>query len=198
MLTPWKESYDQPREHIKKQRHYFANKGPSSQGYGFSSSHVWMWELDYQESWALTNWCFWTVVLEKTLEVPWTARRSNQSILKEISPEYSLEGLMLKLKLQYFGHLMWRTDSYEKILMLGKIEGERWRGRQRMRWHHQLNEHEFEQTPRVGDGHVGLACCSPWGCKESDRTEWLNWTELKVMPFQGHSQEMSIYWKNNI
>ena len=91
-------------------------------------------ELDHKESWAPKNWCFWTVVLEKTLESPWTARRSNQSILKEISPEYSLEGLMLKLKLQYLGHLMWRTDSLEKILMLGKIVGRKRRGWQRMRW----------------------------------------------------------------
>ena len=87
-----------------------------------------MWELNYKESWAPKSWCFWTVVLEKTLRVPWTARRSNQSILKEISPEYSLERLMLKLKLQYFGHLIWRTNSLEKTLMLGKIEG---RGRRR-------------------------------------------------------------------
>ena len=112
----------------------FANKGPSSQSYGFSRSHVWMWELNYKESWAPKNWCFWTVVLEKTLRVPWTARRSNQSILKEISAEYSLEGLMLKLKLQCSGHLMWRADSLEKTLMLGKIEGRRRRGQQRMRW----------------------------------------------------------------
>ena len=92
-----------------------------------------MWELDYKESWVLKNWCFWTVVF-KYLRVPWTARRSNQSILKEISPEYSLEGLILKLKLQYFGHLMRRTDSLEKTLTLGKIEGGKRRGRQRMRW----------------------------------------------------------------
>ena len=95
-----------------------------------------MWELDYKESWE-QNWSFWTVVLEKTLgvgEVPWTARRSNPSILKEISPEYSLEGLLLKLKLQYFGHLMGRADSWEKTLMLGKIEGRRRMGWQRMRW----------------------------------------------------------------
>ena len=118
---------------ILKSRHYFVNKGPSSQGYGFSSSHVWMWEVDYKESWALKNWYFWTVVLEKTLESPWTAR-SNQSILKDISPGCSLEGLMLRLKLQYFGHLMRRADSFEKTLMLGKIEGRRRRGRQRMRW----------------------------------------------------------------
>ena len=119
---------------MKKQRHYFVNKGPSSQGYGFSSGHVWMWELDCEESWALKNWCFWTVVLEKTLRVPWTARRSNQFILKEISPGCSLEGLMIKVKLQYSGHLMWRVDSLEKTLMLGGIRGRRRRGRQRMRW----------------------------------------------------------------
>ena len=95
---------------------------------------IWMWELDCEESWALKNWCFWTMVLEKTLESPWTARRSNHSILKEISPVCSLKGLMLKLKLQYFDHLMWRADSFEKTLMLGKIEGRKRRGRQRMRW----------------------------------------------------------------
>ena len=87
------------RQYVKKQRHHFANKGSSSQSYGFFSSHVWMWELDYKESWVPKNWCFWTVVLKKTLESPWTARRSNQTILKEISPECSLEGLMLKVKL---------------------------------------------------------------------------------------------------
>ena len=113
--------------------HPFVNKGPSSQGYGFSSSHVWMWELDYKESWALKNWCFELWCWRRLLRVPWTARRSNQSILKEISSGYSLEGLMLKLKLWYFGHLMWRADSFEKTLMLGKIEGRRRRGQQRMR-----------------------------------------------------------------
>ena len=128
------ESYDQPRQYIKKQRHYFANKGPSSQGYGFSGSHVRMWELDYKESWALKNDAFELWCWRRFLRVPWTAARSNQSILKEISPECSLEGLMLKLKLQYFGHLMWRTNSFEKTLMLGKIEGRKKRGWQRMRW----------------------------------------------------------------
>ena len=111
---------------LKKQRYSFANKGLSSQGYGFSSSHVWIWELDYKENWALKNWCFWIVVLEKTLESPLDYR--------EISPGCSLGGLMLKLKLQYFGHLMRRADSFEKTLMLGKIEDRRRRGRQRMRW----------------------------------------------------------------
>ena len=93
-----------------------------------------MWELEYKERWVPKNGCFWTVVLDKTPESPWNASRSNQSILNEISPEYSLEGLMLKLKCQYFGHLMWRADSFEKTLILGKIEGRRRRGRQRIRW----------------------------------------------------------------
>ena len=134
MLAPWKKSYDQPKQYIKKQRHYFANKGPSSHSYVFSSSHVWMWELDCEEGWApkidgFELWCW-----RRLLRVPWTARRSNQSILKEISPEHSLEGLMLHLKLRYFGHLLWRVDSLEKILMLRKTEGKRRRVWQRMRW----------------------------------------------------------------
>ena len=107
------------------------------------------------------------------MRVPWTARRSNQLILKEISLEYSLEGLILKLKLQYFGHLMGRTDSLEKTLMLGKIEGWRRRGRQRMRWLDgiRLHGHEFEQAQGADDGQGSLACCSLQGCKESDTTE---------------------------
>ena len=109
------------------------DKGLSSQSYGFSSSHVWMWDMDYKESWALKNLCFWTVVLEKTLKSPLDCKEI-QSILKEISPEYSLERLMLKLKLQYFDHLMGRIGSLAKTLMLGKIECRRRRGQQRMRW----------------------------------------------------------------
>ena len=132
-LALWK-NYDQPRQHIKKQRHHFANKGLSSQSNGFSSSHVWMWELDCEENWALKNDAFELWCWRRLLRVPWAAGRSNQSTLKEISPEYSLEGLMLKLKRQYFGHLMQGTDSFEKTLMLRKIEGRRRRGQQRMRW----------------------------------------------------------------
>ena len=134
MLAPWKKSYDKPRKHIKKQRLHFADKGPYSQSYDFSGSHVWMWELDHEEGWALKKWCSWTVDLEKLLRVSWTARKSNQSILKEINPDYTLERLILKLKLQYFGHLIQRTDSLETTLMLGKIEGRRIRGQQRMKW----------------------------------------------------------------
>ena len=127
------ESYGKPRQHFKKQRPYFADKGPSSQRYGFSSSHVWMWELnqkklEHRRTDAFELWCW-----RRLLRVPWIARRPNQSILKEISLEYSLGGLMLELKLQYFGHLMQRTDSLEKTLMLGNIEGRRRRGDNR-RW----------------------------------------------------------------
>ena len=126
---------------------------------------------------AFELWCW-----RRLLRVPWTARRSNQSIIKEISPRCSLEGLMLKLKLQYFGHLMWRADSFEKTLILGKIEGRRRRGWQdeMAGWHHRLNGHGFRWTLGVGDGQGGLMCCSSWGHKESDTTEWLNWTELVV------------------
>ena len=134
MFSPWKKRCDKTRQHIKKQRHYFVNKGPSCQGYCFSSSHVWMWVLDYNERWVPKNWCFWTVVLETALESPLDCKEVKPVILMKISPEYSLEGLMLKLKLQYFGHLMWRTDSLEKTMMPGKIEGRRKRGWQRMRW----------------------------------------------------------------
>ena len=109
------------------------------------------------------------------MRVPWTASRSNQSILKEISPEYSLGGLILKLKLQYFGHLMQRADSSEKPLMLGKIEGRRGMTEdETVGWHHQFDGQEFEQAPGIGDGQGSLVCCSPWGHKESDTTEQLN------------------------
>ena len=117
------------------------------------------------------NWCW-----RRLSRVPWTARRSNQSILKEISPECSLEGLMLNL--QYFGHLMQRTDSLEKTLMLGKDWSQEKKGMTEVEmvgWHHRLNGHEFEWAPGVGDGQGSLACCSPWGCKESETTKRLNW-----------------------
>jgi len=132
-------------------------------------------KAEHQTIDAFELWCWRTL-----LRVPWTARRSNQSILKEISPEYSLEGLMLKLKLQYFGHVMRRTDSLEKTPSARKD----WRWEEKgttedemIGWHHRLDGHEFEQVPGVGDGQGSLACCSPWGRKGSDTTEPLNWTE---------------------
>ena len=131
-LAPWKESYDKPRQRIKKQRHPFVDKCLYSQSYDFSSSHVWLWELGHKEGWTPKIGAFKQWYWRRLLRVPWTARRSNQSILKEINPEYSLEGLMLKL--QYFGHLIRKADSLKKILMLGKTKGKRRSRWQRMRW----------------------------------------------------------------
>ena len=160
--------------------HYFANKGLSSQGYGFSGSHVWMWELDYEENWAPKNWCFWTVVLEKTLESPLDCKeiqpvnpKRNQPWIFFGRPDAEAETLILwphDVKNWLIGkdpdaEKDWRQE--EKGMAEGEMAG----------WHHQLDGHEFEQASGVGDGQGSLACCSPWGCKESDTTEWLNWTE---------------------
>ena len=185
MLTPWKESYDQPRQLIKKQRHYFVNKGPSSQGYGFSSGHVWIWELDCEESWAPKRinafelWC-WRIFLR----IPWTARRSNQSILKEINPGISLEGLMLKLKLQYLGHLTRRVDSLEKTLMLGEIGGRRRRGEQRMRWLDDITDSMDVSLTEVGSwwwtGRPGVLRYMGLQRVGHDWATELNWTDTLV------------------
>ena len=134
MFAPWKKSCDQPRQHIKKQRHYFADKRPSSQSCGFSSSHVGMWEMDYKDSWALKNWCFWTLVLEKTLESPLDCKE-----IKPVNPKENQSWIFIgrtdaEAETPILCHLMRRTDSFEKTLMLGKIEGRRRRGWQRMRW----------------------------------------------------------------
>ena len=133
MLAPWKKNYHHLNS-VLPSRDYFAYKGPSSQSYGFSSVYVWMWELDYKESWAPKNRCFWTMVLMEALESPLYCKEIQPVILKEINAEYLLERLMLKLKLQHFGHLIWWTNSFEKTLMLGKIEVRSRRGWKRMRW----------------------------------------------------------------
>ena len=147
MLTPWKESYDQPRQHIKKQRHYFANKGPSSQGYGFSSGHVWMWELDCEESWALKNWCFWTMVLEKTLESPLDC--------KEMQPVH-LKGdqswvFIGRTDAEAETPVLWPPDAKGRLIWKDPDAGKDWGWEEKGRtedemvgWHHRLNGHEFE------------------------------------------------------
>ena len=144
-----------------------------------------MWELDCEESWALKNWCFWTVVLEKTLESPLDRKEIQPVHSKGDQPWGSLEGMMLELKLQYFGHLMQRVDSLEKTLMLGGIGGRRkmgWQRNEMAGWHHWLDGCEFEWTPGVGDGQGGLACCDSW-VTESDTTERLNWTDTVLVFF---------------
>ena len=175
MLAPWKKSYDQPRQHISRditlptKVHLVKVMVFPVVMYGCESWTV--KKVKCQRIDAFELWCW-----RRLLRVPWTARRSNQFILKEISPEYSLEVLMQKLKLQYFGHLIGKTDSFEKTLILGKIEGRRRRGRQdeMFGWHHRFNGHEFGWTPGVGDGQGGLVCCSSWGHKELDTTKRLN------------------------
>ena len=181
-----KKSYNQPRQHIKKQRHYFADKGPSSQGYGFSSSHVWMWESDYKESWVPKNWCFWTVVLEKTLE----------SLLdcKEIQPVHPKENqswiFIGRTDAEAETPIPWPPDVKNWLIGKDPDSGKDWRWEEKgptedemVGWHHQQNGHEFEQAPGVCDGQGSLVSCSPWGHKESDMTEWLNWAEMTLLLF---------------
>ena len=185
MLTPWKESYDQTRQHGKKQRHYFFHKGPFSQGYGFSSSHVWMCELDYKESWWQKNWCFWKVVLEKTHKSPLD--------FKEIQPVHpkrrSVLGVHWKDWCWSCNSNTWPPDAKSWLIGKDSDAGKDWGQEEKgttedemVGWHHQLNGHEFGWTLGVGDGQGGPACCGSWCQKELDMTEQLNWAELN--PFQ--------------
>ena len=180
MLAPWKKNYDQPRQHIKKQRHYFANKGLSSQGYGFSSNHVRMWELDYKESWAPKNWCFWTVVLEKTLESPLDCKE-----IKPVNPKGNPSWIFIgRTDTEAEDTVLWPPDAKNWLIGKDSDAGKDWRQKgmtedEMFGWHHGLNGHEFEQTLGVGDGQGGLVCCSQWGHKESDMTATeLNWITL--------------------
>ena len=202
MLTPWKKSYDQPRQHIEKQRHYFANKGPSSQGYGFSSSHVWMWELDCEEDWVQKNWCFWTAVLEKTLASPLDC--------KEIQPVHS-EGdqpwdFFERNDAEAEAPVLW--PPHVKSWLTGKDSdaGRDW-GQEKgttedemAGWHHGLNGRESEWTPGVGDEQGGLACCDSWGSQRvgHDWVTELNWTEWICLLFKFSLKSMTQFsFKHN-
>ena len=177
MLTLWKKSCDQPRQHIKKQRHYFANKVPSSQSYGFSRSHIWMWELDYKESWVSKNWCFWTVVLEKTLESPLDCKE-----IQPVHPKGNQSWIFIGRTDAAAGTaIVWPPDVKNWLIGKDPDAGKDWRQEEKnttedeiFGWHHQL-EYEFEQAPGVGDGHGSLVCCSPWGLRRV-RHDWA--TEL--------------------
>ena len=185
MPAPWKKRYDQPRQHTKKLRYYFANKGPSSQSYGFSSSHVWMWELDCKESWALKNWCFWTVVLERTLESPLDC--------KETQPVHS-KGDQSWV---FFGRndtkaetpVLWPPHAKSWLIRKDSDAGRDWGQEEKgttedemAGWHHRLDGCEFEWTPGVVDGQGGLACCNSWGLRVGHNwATGLNWTALTLL-----------------
>ena len=163
-------------QHIKKQRYYFANRGPYSQSYGFPSSHVWMWELDYKQSWAPKNWCFWTVVLKKTLESPWNCKE-----IKLVHPKGNQSWIFIgRTDAEAETPILWPPDGKSQLIRKDPHAGEVWRQEKGMTeseitgWHDRLNRQEFEQALGVGERQGSLMCCSPWGRKESDTTEWLN------------------------
>ena len=176
-------SFDQPRQHIQKQRHYFANKGPSSQSYGFSSSHVWMWELDYKESWVLKNWCFWTVVLEKTLKSPFDCKET-----KPMHPKGNNSWIFIgKTDTEAETPILGTPDAKKWLIWKDPHAGKDWGQEENgmpeveiVGWHHWINQHEFEQALGVGDGQGSLVCFSLWssGVRQDWATE-LNWTFVK-------------------
>ena len=169
MDAPWKKSYDEPRKCIKKQRHHFIDKGLSSQSYGFSSGHVWMWQSDHREGWALKNWCFQIVVLEKTLE----SSLDNKEV-KSVNPKGN-QPLIFIWKTEAEAPIFWPPAVKSQLIGKDPDAGKDWRQEEKeatedemVGWHHWLNGHEFEQALRVGDGQGSLACCSPWSCKDLD------------------------------
>jgi len=177
------------RQCIKKQRYYFANNGLSSQCYGFSSSHVWMWELDHKESWALKNWCFWTVVLEKTLGSTLDCKD-----IKPVNPKGNQSWIFIG-GTDAEAPILWPPDMKNWLIGKDPDAGKHWVQEEKemtedeiIGWHHQLNEREFEQALGDGKGQGSLACSSPWGHKELDRTEWLNNNNFLVRKPFSHCQ----------
>ena len=170
-------SCDKSRQHIRKQRHHFADKGPYSQSYGFSSSHVWMWELDHKEGWSLKNWCFWTVVLEKALESPLDCKEM-QPVHPKGNQPWTFIG---RTDAEAEAPILWPSDVKSRFIWKDPDAGKDWRQEEKgttedemVGWHHRLNGHEFEQTPGDCEGQGRPAFCSPWGHEESDTSEWLN------------------------
>ena len=183
MLAAWKKSYDQIRQHIKKQKCYFADKGSSSQSYGFSSSHVWMWELDHKENWAPKKWCFPnTMVLGKTLESP-----LNYKEFKPVHPKGNQSWMFIgRTDAEAEIPVFWPPNAKNWLIGKDVDAGKDWRQEKGMTedemigWHLWLDGHEFEQALGVGDGQGSLVCCSSRSRKESDMTGWLNWPEMSV------------------
>ena len=160
--------------------HHFANNGLYSQSYGFSSSHVWMWELDYKESWVPKNWCVGIVVLEKTLESPLDSRE-----IKPVNPKGNQPWIFIG-STDDDALILWPPDSKNRLIRKDPDAGKDWKQEEKgmtedemVGWCHWIERYEFEQALGVGDGQGSLVCCSPWGCKESDTTEWLNWRNWK-------------------
>ena len=172
-VSPWRKGYDQPRQHIKKQRHYFANKGSSSQSYGFYSSHVWMWELDHNEGWMPKNCCFWTVVLEKTLESPLDCKE-----IQPVNPKGNQSWIFIgRTDAEAEAPILWPPDAKSQLIGKGPDAWKDWRHEEKgmtedemVGWHHQLNGLEFEQILGNNEGQGHLVCCSPWSRKELDMT----------------------------
>ena len=177
MLPPWKGSYDQPRQHIKKQRHYFSNRGPSSQSCVFSSSHVWMWKSDHKEGWEPKDWCFETVVLEKTPKSPLDCKE-----IEPVNSTWNQSWIFIgSTDLVAEAPTFWPPDAISWLIGKDPNDGKDWGQEKKgaaedemVGWHHRLKGHEVEQTLGNGDGQGSLACCSPWDHKELDMTEWLN------------------------
>ena len=182
LLAPWKKSYDKHRQHIKKQRHYFADKGPFCQSYGFSSSRVWMWELNCEESWTLKNWCFWTMVLEKTLYSPLDCKE-----IQPVHPKGDQSWVFIgRTDVEAETPILWPSDAKSWLIRKDSDAGKDWGQEKKgttedemVGWHHWLDEHEFEWTLGVGDGQGGLVCCRPWDCRVghdwvTELTDWLN------------------------
>ena len=178
MFVLWKKSYDKPWQHIKKQRHYFANKGPSSQSCGFSCHHVWMWDLDHKENWVLKKWCIWTVVLDKPLGSPLDYKE-----IKLVNPKGNQSWIFIG-RTDAKVPILWPPDAKNWLFKEGPDAGKNWRQEEKrmtedemVGWHHHVNRHEFERSLGVGDGQGGLVCCSPCGLSQTQLSHWpeLNW-----------------------